>query len=105
MNYRNAWNCKRCPERNDEQGCPAWTEYMQELPSTGEQRLRKECLFQALPVFLVEVIKASNRPAAAVESTRNEIVNGFAALIEMTQKMPALSGGNESLAISPPNED
>lgn len=105
MNYRNAWNCKKCPERNDAQGCPAWIEYMQEHVGTGEQRLSKECLFQALPVFLVEVIKASNRPAAAAESTRNEIVNGFAALIEMTQKVPSLAAGaNDSLAISPPKE-
>jgi hypothetical protein len=77
MNYRNAWNCKRCPGRNDDQGCPAWVEYMQENPATGEQRLQRECLFQALPVFLIEVVKASNRPAAAVESMRNEMVAGL----------------------------
>lgn len=87
MNYCNAWNCKRCPERNDEQGCPAWTEYTQELPSTGEQRLRKECLFQALPVFLIEAIKASNRPAAAVESMRNEMAGG---LVRLAQALPRL---------------
>ena len=83
MNYRNAWNCKKCPGRNDEQGCPAWIEYMQENVGTGEQRLSKECLFQALPVFLVEVVKASNRPAAAVESMRNEVASGFGRLVQV----------------------
>ena len=87
MNYRNAWNCKRCPERNDAQGCPAWIEYMQEMVGSGEQRLKKECLFQALPTFLVEVIKASNRPAAAVESVRNEMADG---LLRLASAMPRL---------------
>jgi hypothetical protein len=91
MNYRNAWNCKRCPGRNDDQGCPAWVEYMQENVATGEQRLHKECLFQALPVFLVEVVKASNRPAAAVESMRNEVAGGFARLVEAAPRL--LEGG------------
>lgn len=87
MDYRNAWNCKKCPGRNDDQGCPAWIEYTQENPSTGEQRLRKECLFQALPVFLIEVVKASNRPAAAVESMRNEVANGMAQLVQVMPLM------------------
>lgn len=82
MNYRNAWNCRKCPGRNDEQGCPAWIEYMQENVATGEQRLNKECLFQALPVFMIEVVKASNRPAAAVESMRNEVASGFGRLVQ-----------------------
>lgn len=84
MNYKNAWNCKRCPQSNDEKGCPAWVEYMQTNAATGEERLQKECLFQALPVFMIETIKAANRPAAAVESTRNELAQqlqaGFGAL-------------------------
>lgn len=84
MNYKNAWNCKRCPQSNGPDGCPAWTEFMQTSVATGEERLQKECLFQALPVFMIETIKAVNRPAAAMESTRNELASqlqrGFAAL-------------------------
>lgn len=71
MNYKNAWKCHRCPQSNGEKGCPAWVEYMQ--TNGKEERLRKECLFQALPVFMIETIAAANRPAAAVESTRNEM--------------------------------
>lgn len=92
MRYKHAWNCKRCPQRNDENGCPAWVEYTQENPQTGEQRIQKQCLFQALPVFLIESIKAANRPAAAIESTRNELAEqlqqGFGALV---QALPMLT--------------
>jgi len=83
MNYLNAENCKACPKRNDEQGCPWWWEFMETNISTGQERLTKQCGKAALPVFLTEVIKASNRPAAAVESTRNEIVTGFERLFAM----------------------
>lgn len=90
MRYKNAWNCKRCPQSNGENGCPAFVEYQQENPVTGETRTAKECLFQALPVFLVEVIKASNRPAAAVESTRNEIAKGFQKVGQVMEHVMAL---------------
>lgn len=75
--YRHAWDCRRCPQRNDEQGCPAWTELLESNTATGEERITKGCLFALLPRLLVEVLKASNRPAAAIESTRNEIAAGF----------------------------
>lgn len=93
MNYSNAWNCKKCPRSNEENGCPAWIEYVQENPSTGEQKFAKECLFKALPVFLIEVLKASNRPAAAIESTRNEIVRGFEGIQAGLQAIPGALPG------------
>jgi hypothetical protein len=92
MNYKNSWNCKKCPGNNTEAGCPAWVEYMQRNPA-GDERLQKECLFQALPVFLVEVIKASNRPAAAIESMRNETVMGLDAITQAV----LISGSNLAL--------
>lgn len=100
MVYKNAWNCRKCPQRNDESGCPAWVEYMQENTATGEQRLRKECLFQALPVFMIETIKAANRPAAAMESTRNELAQqlqgGFVALRNALVTNPQLGYQGQS---------
>jgi hypothetical protein len=81
MNYSRAWHCDKCPQTNNDDGCPCWIEYMQSNPS-GDERLKKECLFQALPIFLIEVIKASNRPAAAIESMRNETVIGLDAITQ-----------------------
>jgi hypothetical protein len=76
MNYKNAFNCKKCPECNTEAGCPMWWEFMQ-TNDHGQERLQKMCGYQALPMFMVEVIKASNRPAAAIEKTRNDLVAGL----------------------------
>lgn len=76
MNYANAWKCATCPQRNDGEGCPAWMELIENNPG-GEQRLNKVCLLAYFPQLVVQLIKAANRPAAAVESCRNEIVQGF----------------------------
>lgn len=89
INYKNADNCKKCPKRNDEQGCPNWWEWV-ETNTTGQERLRKQCGKQAMQTFMVEVIKASNRPAAAVEGTRDEIVKGFDKLADLAAERLAL---------------
>lgn len=86
-NYKNADNCRECPKRNDEQGCPWWWEWV-ERNDAGQERLRKQCGKHAMQVFMVEVIKASNRPASAVESTRNEIIKGFERLADISMANP-----------------
>lgn len=80
MNHQAAFQCAECPKNNDPdrgRSCPAWWEWASDNIATGETRLERRCGLEALPIFLVEVIKASNRPAAAIESTRNEIAKGF----------------------------
>lgn len=72
MTFKNAFNCKKCPECNDEKGCPMWWETVWEKPD-GEVKIIKACGYTQLPLYLIELIKASNRPAAAVESIRNEL--------------------------------
>jgi hypothetical protein len=82
-----------CPRNSDAAAgkyCPAWTEYVETNIQTGEERLKKECVLQALPRFLLEGIKASNRPAAAAESMRNEVARGFQELSQRVQRIPAL---------------
>ena len=80
MAYKHAFECKKCPETNTDQGCPCWVELMETNIQTNEVRSNKGCLFQKLPIMMIEVIKASNRPSAAVESMRNEIAKGFVLL-------------------------
>lgn len=73
----------KCPRNNDpEQGayCPAWTEYVETNPASGEERLQKECLFSAMPKFMIHTLAAANRPAAAIESMRNEMSDGLGQL-------------------------
>ena len=83
MNYKNPFECKECPE--SEKGCPCWVEILETNIQTGEERITKDCIFKLLPRLMIEVIKASNRPAAAIEATRNSLVDnlskGFMSLV------------------------
>lgn len=73
MNYKNAFTCKKCPQSNNESGCPMWWEFIQTDTSNGHEQLTKMCGYQALPLYLIEVIRASNRPAAEIGAMRGEI--------------------------------
>jgi len=77
MNYKKAFKCNKCPQSNDENGCPVWTEMIQQNLQTGEERIQKMCGFQAMPIYMVEVIKASNRPAEEMSRVGNQIAEGF----------------------------
>ena len=72
--------CYRCPKDgagDKSRGCPLWWKTVQTNAQTGETRVLEECGHVQLPIYLTEVIKAANRPAAAIESTRNEIAQGL----------------------------
>lgn len=87
--------CEKCPNRYSSQGCPCWigerAGFMKTNVQTGEEAFVTGCFYQVIPWLMVEVIKASNRPAAAAESTRNEIVAGFhkvaAAIVSSTPQL------------------
>ena len=87
MSYKNPFECKDCPE--SEKGCPAWTEIVETNIQSGEERITKDCLLKLMPRLMIEVIKASNRPAAAIESTRNSLIDslnrGFGTLIAISE--------------------
>ncbi len=86
MNYKNAFNCKKCPQTNTENGCPCWLEVAEQNTQTGEQRIQKLCVFAYFPVLMIELIKASNRPAAEISAMRVEFVNGFQNIGEGLQR-------------------
>lgn len=81
--YKNAFNCKKCPASNDKNGCPAWTELSFQEMSTGQIKPIHDCVFQLMPIMFIEMIKASNRPAAAIEATKNEIAAQFNQLAQI----------------------
>ena len=57
---------------------------------TGEERV-EQCGARVMVQGQIEVIKASNRPAAAIEGARNEIAKGFVAVAGvMSETLPAL---------------
>lgn len=71
-----------------------WWELVMQNPGTGEEKLTKDCGYQLMPMLLVEVIKASNRPAAAMESMRNGLIhalnNGFQRMIAVSAQVAQL---------------
>jgi len=82
MNYKNAFKCHKCPQSNDENGCPMWWEYVQE-DHMGKIRNKKQCGYQALPDFLMEVISNSQRPAAEIGAMRKELMKIFNKIIQL----------------------
>lgn len=76
--YKGAFDCKNCPGNNDPskgRACPGWWETTFESISDPQNvKYEKSCYLTQLPIYLTEVIRASNRPAAAVESMRNETI-------------------------------
>lgn len=82
------------PDTCTPETCPTWISeqagFMETNVQTGEERFITGCFYQVIPRLMVEVIKASNRPAAAVESTRNVIAEGFTRLTRHMANLPAL---------------
>lgn len=88
-NYsKNAFTCHKCPKTNGDGGCPAWWESIWENPETKESKVLKGCAFEQMQTYLLEVIRASNRPAAAIESARNEIASGFGRVASVMKALP-----------------
>jgi hypothetical protein len=83
MSYKNAFNCQKCPRTGDPdavEACPAWWEYTEQNMVTQEVRVQKGCGWALMPKFLIEVVKAANRPAASYDKIANQIAEGFQSL-------------------------
>lgn len=73
----------KCPETSE--GCPCWHGIVEENAATGEIRETRDCLFRLLPQLMIEVIKASNRPAESLDIARNDINRGLATIASSVQ--------------------
>jgi hypothetical protein len=93
---RNAFNCAKCPGKGGDGGCPAWWETVWENQQAGETKVIRGCGWEQLPRYITEMIKASTRPAAAVESTRNEIAAGFGQIVSTMKALPRSSATGRS---------
>jgi hypothetical protein len=89
--------CKFCPYKYEE-GCPDWVDESWGLVETniqtGETRLTTGCLKHIIVRTLGQMFAACNRPAAAIESTRNEIVVGFTKVAEALNKQQEYINNN-----------
>ena len=84
--YKNAFKCKKCPQSNKEDGCPAWNEIIMTNPTTGEQKVEGGCFYQVVPQLLIESIKSSNVSASTHADIKTEVGKGFA---RIAQAMPS----------------
>jgi len=67
-----------------------WWEFMQTDTSNGREQLTKMCGYQALPLYLIEVIKASNRPAAEIGVLRGEIDTNMSNIANGMRQVPSM---------------
>lgn len=80
MNYKNAFKCRKCPQSNKEDGCPAWNEVIMTNSQTGETKVEAACFYTMMPALLVESIKSANVATNTHASIRTEVGKGFAAI-------------------------
>jgi len=74
-NYKKAFQCKKCPQRGDEQGCPMWWD----MPVEDEHDPNKietweGCGYALMPFVLKSVIKAGYTGVEEISSMRSEVV-------------------------------
>ena len=97
--YKNAFNCKKCPQSSKEDGCPAWWEQIWTDKATGEQLIQSGCGFSMAQSLMVELIQTTHRPAAEISQMKKEVVDGVeratVAVLEFHRaKEEAISSGN-----------
>jgi len=79
-----------CPKTSDPDAkrfCPAWDEHGIVWEKNDGTTLVYNCAFQSLAPALMNVMKAGNRAASAVESNRNEMVNGLSNVTSAIQEV------------------
>lgn len=96
-NFKGAFECAKCPGNGDPskgRACPMWWKTVWQR-AQEDVKIVEACGYTQLPHYLTEVIKASNRPAAAVESMRNEMSRGLFAIAEAAKSHPLLVGPSQ----------
>jgi hypothetical protein len=97
--YKNAFNCKRCPQSSKEDGCPAWWEQVWTDKANGNQVIKSGCGFTMSQALMVELIQTAHRPAAEISQMKKEVVDGVeratVAVLEFQRaKEAAISSGD-----------
>lgn len=84
--YKKAFQCKKCPESNEENGCPCWLELVWTNDDTGQAKVDKGCFFQKAPLLMLESVKSGNQASEHASQMRN----GFMELSHLAQQKMAL---------------
>ena len=81
LSYKNAWKCKKCPQTNNETGCPMWWEVVMKNDETGQTKVEKGCGFQLLPSMMALVSTNSLHSVAASYDMRNKVLKNVGKVI------------------------
>lgn len=75
--YKNAFNCKKCPESNDANGCPDWWELVETNDATNEQRILAGCARsqQIGAKYMEETMKAARQMTSQFSQFEDLAVN------------------------------
>jgi len=97
VNYKNAWKCKKCPETNNDKGCPMWWEVVMKNDETGETKVEKGCGFQLLPQMMALVSTNSLHSVAASYDMRNKVVKNVGRVITAVNEKLQLDFSKEEV--------
>lgn len=88
MRYKKAFKCSRCPERNDEYGCPMWWEIILKNNDTDETKVTKACGFTQLPQMLALISTDTMHSIAASYDMRNKVIQNVGkVIVAINEKM------------------
>lgn len=101
--YKRAFECKKCPQSNDENGCPNWIEVRQINNISKEERMLAGCGYQMVPYMLNEINVQIPRAAHEVSALREEVSTKVATAAALymkatqTQALEYVDGKYEAL--------
>jgi hypothetical protein len=87
QNYKNAFNCKRCPGTDDETGCPDWWRW-EEKNEKGEARIVEQCGRAAAKHFEIQRLNNTRFVVDNVVATKNAIAETGQKLIHVLRNNP-----------------
>lgn len=82
QNYKNAFNCKKCPATDDETGCPDWWRW-EEKNEKGEARIVEQCGRAAAKHFEIQRLANTHFTVDNVVATKNAIATAADKLIKL----------------------
>lgn len=81
QNYRNAYNCRKCPATDGEDGCPNWWRW-QETDNLGRTKIVEQCGDAAAKGFELQRLGNTRFVVDNVVATRNIIDKTAQRLVE-----------------------
>ena len=69
--YKEAFKCNKCHEGMD---CPCYVSLLFKNERTQEHKVVEGCIFQLLPILLIETIKVADIHTSAIYQHRNDLL-------------------------------